>query len=894
METINLTINELKIKANKGMSVLEASLENEIYIPHLCHHPDLEPVGVCRLCMVEIEGRGLTISCKTPVEEGMVIKTESPEINKVRKVAVELLVANHHADCLSCVQNTQCKLQEAANYIGIEEETFKRLRSSVGTTDIDTSNPFFDRDPNRCVLCGICIRTCEEIQGVSAIDFAFRGFATTVSTFADKPMPESRCESCGECVVRCPTGALILKNFQQPSREVKTVCPYCGVGCGVYLGVRGNQIIGARGDVDSPANMGRLCVKGRFGYDFINHPDRLTSPLIKRNGKFVEATWEEALELVSKKFSQNKGDNFAAISCARFSNEENYLVQKFTRAVMGTNNVDHCARLCHAPTVAGLAQCFGSGAMTNSINEISNAACILAIGTNTTSAHPVIGLQVRKAAQKGAKLIVANPKEIDLCRFATIFLQHRPGSDVALLMGMMRIIVDEGLLDLDFIKKRTENFEAFKESLSNFDLDFVEQTTTLDRRAIIEAARLYATTKPATILYAMGLAQHSHGTDNVLGVGNLALLTGSIGKLSSGVNPLRGQNNVQGACDMGALPNVYPGYQKVDDPAVKKKFESAWDCNLSGSPGLTHLEIFDAARQGNIKAIYLVGENPLLSEANAKKVEEAIKKLEFLVVQDIFLTETAKLADVILPAASFAEKEGTVTNSERRVQRIRKAIEPVADSRPDWWITCQIAKRMGAGGFDFSHPVEIMEEMASVMPIYKGISYDRLENGGLQWPCVSKEDPGTLFLHAEKFATKSGKGKFVPLEYKPSKEVPDDEYPLLLTSESSLYHYTSATMTRRVKGLSILNSEELLEINPKDAAQLGIDDGEMVHVFSRRGDMKVRVKVTNICPPGVVSSNIHFAEARTNFLTNSVVCPVAKTPETKVCAVRIEKLTEGK
>ena len=887
---ITLTINGLELTVDVGMTVLEAALENNIYIPNLCYHPDLKPVGVCRLCMVEIAGRELTVACKTPVEEGMVVRTESQQINKVRKIAIELLIVNNQADCLSCAKNTQCKLQEVANYIGIDEERLKRLRRPAITQAIDTSNPFFDYDPNKCVLCGICVRTCEELQGVSAIDLAFRGFATTISTFANKPLIESRCESCGECVVRCPVGALMPKDSQQPSREVKTVCIYCGCGCGIYLGIRGDSIVNVRGDPDNPVNKGSLCVKGRFGYEFINHPQRLKTPLLKRNGKFTEVSWEEALKIVAKKLSGYKREQFGFIASAKCTNEENYIMQKFTRVVMGTNNIDHCARLCHAPTVAGLAQSFGSGAMTNSINEISEAACIFAIGTNTTEAHPIIGLQIKKAVRNGAKLIVANPREIDLCRFAGIFLRHQPGTDVALLMGMMRVIVDEGLIDSSFIKKRCENFAAFKTSLQNFNLDFVERITGVSREKIIDAARIYAAYKPASILYAMGITQHTHGTDNVLATSNLALLTGNVGKPSTGVNPLRGQNNVQGACDLGALPNVYPGYQKVDNHQVKRKFESAWDCSLNDSPGITHTEIFDAAYQGKIKALYLVGENPILSEANAKHVEAAINKLNFFVVQDIFLSETAKLADVVLPAVTFAEKDGTFTNTERRVQRIRKAIEPVGDSRPDWWITCEIAKKLGGKGFDFSHPVEIMEEISSLTPSYKGISYDRLENGGLQWPCPAKNDPETPILHNQRFATSSEKGKFMPLSYKPPAEVPDDEYPLVLTTERDLYHFHTGTMTRKVGGLNILRSNELVEINPQDAATLGITDGQTVRVISRRGEVITKTKVTDVSPPGVVCMTFHFAESPTNVLTSPALDPVSKIPETKVCAVRIEKL----
>ncbi len=540
--------------------------------------------------------------------------------------------------------------------------------------------------------------------------------------------------------------------------------------------------------------------------------------------------------------------------------------------------------------MAGLATALGSGAMTNSIDEISDAACILAIGTNTTQAHPVIGLRIKAAVRNGAKLIVINPKEIDLCRSADIFLQPKPGTDVALLMGLMRVIVDEGLIDSDFIEKRCEGFDAFKESLEAFNLEFVKQTTGVPKEKIVQVARTFAGQKPGSILYCMGITQHSHGTDNVLAISNLALITGNIGKPSTGVNPLRGQNNVQGACDMGALPNVYPGYQKVNDPAAKKKFETAWGTSLSDSPGLTHTEIFDAAHEGKIKAIYLVGENPILSEANASHAEEALKKLGFLVVQDIFLTETAKLADVVLPAASFAEKDGTFTNTERRVQRVRKAIAPVGDARPDWWITSQLAQKLGAKGFDFSDPQEIMEEIVTVTPSYQGISYERLENGGLQWPCPAADHPGTPMLHTEKFPTGSGKGKLTPLSYRPSEELPDDEYPLMLTTDRSLFHYHTGSMTRRVEGLEMLNGQELLKINPKDASQLGIADSEIVAIASRRGKVTAKTEVSNICPPGLVSLTFHFAETRTNLLTSPALDPMAKIPETKVCSVRVEKL----
>jgi len=885
MNTISLTIDNVKVEVEEGVTVLEAARAADMYIPTLCAEPDLEPYGACRLCLVQIEGvEGLPASCTTPVTEGMVVHTDTDGVNEVRRRIVELLLSDHPDDCLTCPKNQHCELQRIAAYVGIDHQRFKKVERPV---IIDSSNPFFIRDSSKCVLCGKCVRICEEVQGVGVLEIFNDGVSSRIITVGDKPILESVCESCGQCVAKCPTGALMPKDFRWAAKEVKTICPYCGIGCGVYLAVRQDEVVGVSGDPKNPVNKGSLCVKGQFGFEFINHPDRLTSPLIRRNGKLSEATWDEALDLVTSKLAKYKGNEVAVISSAKCTNEENYLIQKFARAALSTNNVDHCARLCHAPTVAGLAQSFGSGAMTNSIDEISSAACILAIGTNTTANHPVIGLKIKKAVKGGAKLIVANPREIDLCRIAHLWLRHRPGSDVALLMGMMRVIVDEGLADTSFIEERCENFEAFKKSLEAFNLDFVERITAVPGEQIAEAARLYATNKPATILYNMGITQHTHGTDNVLATANLAMLTGNVGKPSTGVNPLRGQNNVQGACDMGALPNVYTGYQRVDDPTIRGKFMAVWGCSLPQEPGLTLTEIFQAAYEGKIKALYLIGENPMLSEPDVKHVEEALGRLEFFVAQDIFLSETAQLAHVVLPAASFAEKNGTFTNTERRVQRVRKVIEPIGNSRPDWWITCQIALKMEAKGFACSHPSEIMEEIARLTPSYGGITYDRLENGGLQWPCPTMHHPGTPVLHVDAFTR--GRGRFVPLEYKPSAELPDSEYPLILTTERSLYHFHTGTLTRKVNGLNVLKSEELVEMNPLDAKTLGITDGKRVKVLSRRGEVVAKAKITPASPPGVVCMSFHFAESPTNMLTNPAVDPVAKIPELKVCAVRVEK-----
>jgi len=886
----NIIINDKPFSAKQNQTILEVALENNLYIPNLCYHPQLKSVGACRLCLVEVDGRGIVTACNTPIEEGMKIKLDTPNIESMRRESILLLLVNYRGDCLTSAKDAQNKLQEIAAFAKITSKDLKPFIKKTDWLSVDDSNPFFDYDSNKCVLCGICVRTCDELENINAIDLVNRGYQTVIAPFAKKPWIDSRCESCGECVIRCPSRALTFKTQEEPEREVLTTCPYCGCGCTLYLGTKGNCIVSSRGAKDGPANHGFLCVKGRFGYEFVNSPERLIKPLIKKDKKFVESTWDEALNLIVKKLSHTKPNEFAMLSSAKFTNEDNYVLQKFTRAVMHTNNIDHCARLCHAPTVAGLAQSFGSGAMTNSNDDIGEAQCIFAIGTNTTEAHPIIALQVKKAAKNGTKLIAANPKRINLCRHATLFLQQKPGTDVPLILAMIKVILDEKLYDEEFIKIRTEDFEILKDSLKDFDLDEASKITGVKKEKIIEAAQLYATNKPGTILYAMGITQHICGTDNVLAISNLALLTGNIGKPGSGVNPLRGQNNVQGACDMGALPNVYPGYQKVTDEKVQAKFEKAWRTKLDNQAGLTHTEMFDALEKGKIKVFYIAGENPVLSEANANHTKHCLEKAPFVVVQDIFMTETAEYADVILPATTFAEKEGTFTNSERRIQRVRKVIKNVGDSRNDWEIICNIAKRMKQKGFDFKSSKEIMDEITSITPIYGGIDYARIEEKGLQWPCRDKNDPGTSYLYKEQFSRPNGKAKFIPLKFTPPAEWPDKEFPFLLTTDRSLFHYHTGTMTRKVKGLNVLHKNEWIVIHPVDAKKLNIKENDWVEVKSRRGKIKVQTKIIDIIAPGVVSMTFHFHEAPTNELTNNAIDPVAKIPETKVCAVKIKKV----
>jgi len=575
------------------MTVLEAALGASVYIPTLCYDPDLKPYGACRLCLVEIEGmRGIVSSCTTPAVDGMVIRTDTPMVNLARRAALELILVNHHGDCLTCTKNQRCELQKVAQYLGIEQENLDKLRKGTQILPVDKSHPAFDRDHNKCLLCGRCVQACEEIAAVGAIDLAFRGYATKVSTFGDKPIHDSICVSCGECISRCPTGALVPKHYIQPTDHVKTICPYCGVGCSIYLGIRGNEIVDVQGAKESPVNKGGLCVKGRYGLDFVNHQDRLTRPLIRKEGVpknvsttdihqiFREADWNEVLDRMAQDIGltidRHGPDAIGLLSSAKCTNEDNYLFQKFARAVLHTNNVDHCARLCHASTVAAALAAFGDGAMSNSISDIDQAEVLFVIGSNTTECHPIIGRRIKRAIKNnGAKLIVADPRRIELCDMAEIHLDHFPGTDVALLNGMMRQIVEENLHDQTFIAKRCEEFEPFLESLNGYDLKTVDAITGVAGEKIRQSGLLFGKAKKAIVLYGMGITQHTTGTDNVKAIANLLMLTGNLGRKGTGFSPLRGQNNVQGACDMGALPVVYPGYQRVDHPGVREKFEKA-------------------------------------------------------------------------------------------------------------------------------------------------------------------------------------------------------------------------------------------------------------------------------------------------------------------------------
>ena len=793
--------------------------------------------------------------------------------------------------CLGCgcVAVSKCQLRELAMAHNVDLSVLETPK--VPQYEIDNRHPFIAIDANKCIFCQRCKTDCQ-----------YRAMEVDATKFDENALPlnlviriNERCTSCGKCVDSCPTGALVKKYVTLPIpreqlRQVRTVCTYCGCGCNLTFNVHGASLVEVTSDPSHGPNYGNTCVKGRFGYGFVQHPRRLRAPLVRKGEYFVETSWDEALSLVSKEFLECKErygpQALAALSSAKCTNEENYVIQKFMRAVIGTHNVDHCARLCHASTVAGLAAAFGSGAMTNSMKDIEKANVILLTGSNPTDNHPIVDLHIRRAvAHRGAKLIVADPRNIVLMKYAHLRLCPRPGTDVAWLNGLMHLIIKEGLWDKPYVEEMTEDFASLRETVAKYEPESVERITGIPVEDLKKAARLYAEAEVAAIIYAMGITQHAAGTDNVKSIANLAMLCGNVGMEGGGVNPLRGQNNVQGACDMGALPNVLPGYQSLFDPEIIEKFEQAWKVKMHPKPGLTVTEIWPAALRGKVKVLYIVGENPVASNPNASEVTAALKGLDFVVVQDIFMTETAKLAHVVLPAASSAEKEGTFTNTERLIQRVRQAFPPIGQAKPDGQIVCELAERMGYP-MNYGSPEEIMEEIARLTPIYGGIHYGRLEEQGIQWPCPTRDHPGTPYLHKDKFAR--GKGLFHPVEFIPPHELPDETYPFILSTGRVLHHYNSGTMTRKVPGLQLLYSEPLLEIHPEDAEEFGIEEGSMVKVSSRRGELVTRVHCTRRCPQRVVYIPFHFRRAAANLLTVDDLDTVSKIPEYKVCAVKVE------
>jgi len=893
-DEIRLTIDGREAAVPQGTTVFDAARRLGIDIPHLCYDPalGLAPTSSCRLCLVEVQGaRGPVPSCSYPAAAGMAVETDTPRLRETRRMVIELLLSDHPHDCLTCEKNGACALQKYAYAMGVKESRF--AGEPVRAAPVQ-DGPAIVYDRSKCILCGRCIQLCHQVQVTGAVDFLGRGFDTRVALPPGVPRDQSVCAECGNCLDVCPTGALSYAGAQHTARtwefeQVRTICPYCGCGCTLVLNIHDGRIVHITGEPGLGVSRGLLCVKGRFGVDFIGHGERLRQPLIRKDGTLLPATWDEALDLVARRLNEIRAkygpDSIGGLSSAKCTNEENYVFQKFMRAAVGTNNVDHCARLCHASTVAGLAKAFGSGAMTNPIEDFEKSGLIFIIGSNTTECHPVIGAAIKRAAvQNKTPLIVADPRTIELTEFAAVHLRHRGGTDVALINTMIHVILAEGLEARKFIAERTEGIDDLRKAVAPYTPELGEKITGVAAGEIIRAARMYAQAPAASIVYSMGITQHSTGTDNVLALANLAMVTGNLGRPGTGVNPLRGQNNVQGACDMGALPNVYPGYQQVADDAIREKFEKAWDAKLPPKPGLTAVEMIDAAAEGKVRALYVMGENPMLSDPDVTHVEKALEKIDFLVVQDIFLSETAALADVVLPACGFAEKDGTFTNTERRVQRVRKGVEPPGEARDDWAITCDLARRLG-GKMEYAGASAIMAEIAALTPSYGGITWERLDRGGLQWPCPTPDHPGTPILHKERFTR--GLGKFHPVEYIPPRELPDQEYPFLLATGRILQHFHTGTMSRRSEVLDRLVSVGAIEIHPDDAARLGIADSRPVRVASRRGEIEIAARVTDRVAPGTVFLAFHYREAPANRLTISALDPVAKIPEFKVCAVRI-------
>ncbi|HGL5335370.1 TPA: formate dehydrogenase subunit alpha [Enterococcus faecalis] len=899
-QTVTLSIDNQEVTVSKGTTILEAAKGLGVEIPTLCHLKELAPDGSCRMCVVEVEGGrrgGLTTACTAHCQEDMVVSTHSEKVADSRRFILDLLLSNHKLECFSCGKNGDCQLQQYALDYGIDATSFTEGKRMPCHQE-DTSNPFFSYDPEKCIMCRRCARVCQLRQGRDVLSIANRGFETKMMPSYGQAFDQSICESCGNCVSSCPTGALTAKDTKEyrkwETQKIPTTCPHCGTGCQMNLLVKNNRLVGVE-PLDGPANKNLLCVKGKFAsYKFVGSGDRLTEPLIKRNGIFEPASWEEALTLVSSKFNEIKAENgpdaLAGFSCSRATNEDNYVFQKMVRAAFGTNNVDNCARVCHSASVHGLAQTLGSGAMTNPIADITeDVDMILLVGSNPEEAHPVIGAQIRQAIQRGTQVVVVDPRKINLVKDSALHLQVQAGTNVAFANGMMHVILKEGLADRHFIEERTEGFSDLEKMVADYTPEKVAEICHIHPEDLIQAARMYAKAEKAPIIYCLGVTEHSTGTEGVMSMSNLAMLVGKVGKPGCGVNPLRGQNNVQGACDMGCMPYDFPGYQKVNNPEVIDKFEKAWHVPLNRNTGLTSTKVLPAATAGNVKGLYIFGEDPIVTDPDTGHVRQALESLDFLVVQELFMTETAAYADVVLPGISYAEKDGTFTNTERRVQRVRKAVEPRGQAREDYEIFCEVMTRMGYP-CAYESAKEIMKEISAVTPSFGGINYERLEKESLQWPCRSLTDPGTPIMHVGSFAR--GKGLFKAIPYKQAQELPDEEYPYLMSTGRMLYHYNTRAMTGRTEGINQIANHSYIEINAVDAQALGIQEGDKVEVHSRRGKIETYAAVGNRVFPQEVFMTFHFPDRNVNEITNAVFDDIATIPEYKVCAVAIKPVNK--
>ena len=915
---INFFIDDKKVEALEGESIWSVAKKYGNTLPHLCYSdkPGYRADGNCRACMVSIEGeRVLAASCIRKPSENMKVYTKDERSKKSREMVLELLVTDQPKKRVA--HDPDSHFWQMAKKVEVTKSRFdKREKKLIPNSDI--SNKAMSVNLDACIHCNLCVRACREVQVNDVIGMGMRGHSSKVVFDFDDPMGDSTCVSCGECVQACPTGALMESSLLdkngiskgKPDREVDSVCPYCGVGCQLTFKIKNEKIVAAEGR-DGPANMNRLCVKGRFGFDYIHNPERLTKPLIRKNGikknpeekinpinplsHFREASWEEALDLAASKLkhimANNNEKSLAGFGCAKGSNEEAYLFQKLVRTGFNNNNVDHCTRMCHASSVAALMEAIGTGAVTAPVSEVKNADVAIVIGARPTQNHPVAATFIKNAIKKNdLKLIIMDPREQDLSRIAAKHLKFQPGKDVALLNAILNVIIDEGLVDRQYIEKNTEGYLELKEHVKDFTPEEMAPICGINENEIRDTARIFGNAKSAMIFWGMGISQHIHGTDNSRCLISLALLTGNVGRPGTGLHPLRGQNNVQGASDVGLIPMVFPDYQPISNPDNVKFFESYWNSKLDPDPGLTVVEIMESIYEKKIKGLYVMGENPAMSDPNANHAREALAKLETLIVQDIFLTETAYLADIVLPASAFPEKTGTFTNTDRRVQMGRKAVNPPGDAKQDWWIIQELAKRIGLD-WNYNGPDEIYDELRNCMDSIKNISWERLvKEDAVTYPCDGEDKPGNEVIFGEGFPTKSKKGRLVPAKLVNPDETPDKMYPFILTTGRLLEHWHTGSMTMRSKVLNHIEPEPYVHVSRNDMKKHNFSQNELVNLSTRRGKIEVKVRFDKMIPDGMVFMPFCFENAPVNKLTNQALDPDGKIPELKYCAAKIDKL----